>query len=203
MDLGNLTKKLVGSGISLVSIAGVFACGYTFQGSGSILPADVKTVSIRLAENDTTVPGLGPRFTEKLRSRFERYGVVKVLDAGEEADAELITKIDNIDIRTRDVTGNADIALELELIMNVTAELRRRNGQILYRNTVNANETFAGVSDVVVTSNSSFAQGGIGSQTLGSLGSREVSRGQQDQALEDVMDEAARKLYLDAVAAEF
>ncbi len=66
-----------------------------------------------------------------------------------------------------------------------------------------ASETFASTSDVVVTSSSNFSQGGIGSSSLGSLGSREVSRGQQREALSELVEEASRLIYEDAVAADF
>jgi outer membrane lipopolysaccharide assembly protein LptE/RlpB len=179
-------------------------CGYAFQGSGTVLPDDVKTISIRPVENDTTTPGLGPRFGEKIRSRFERYGVVKVVDSTQDADAELITRITGINTRVRDVTSHTDIALEYEVYMTISAELRRRNGQILYLNrALITRGSYGGTSDVVVTSSSAFAQGDIGADTLGGLGSREVSRGQEEQTVENLMDESARKLYLDAVAEEF
>jgi hypothetical protein len=163
----------------------------------------VQTVSIRVAQNDTTEPGLGLKLTEKLISRFERYGVVKVVQTRDEADAELITRVISVNTTTRDVTSD-DIALEQDLTMTISAELRRRNGQVLYRNPgLTTTESFAGTSDVVVTSGSDFQQGGIAAGSLGSLGSREVSRGQQDQVLEELLEETARRLYLDAVAAEF
>lgn len=189
--------------LSLLAAAAA-GCGYGFQGSGSVLPEDVQTISIKIAENNTTEPGLGLRFTEKLRSRFDRYGAVKVVDPDQEADAELITSIKGLENEVRDVTGATDIALELELIVSIRAELRMASGQILYRNdNLRVAETFGSVSDVVVTSSSQFAQGGIGSDTLSTLGSREVSRGQQNQAIEAALEEAARVLYLDAVAADF
>ena len=182
----------------------LFACGYAFQGSGSILPSDIQTVAVKLAENDTTEPGLALKLTEKLISRFERYGQVKLVDKPEEADAVLYTKITSLETRTRDVTSQTDIALEQELTMTISAELRRRNGQVLYRNpSMTTYETFAGTSDVVVTSSSEFQQGGISANTLGSLGAREISRGQQEQVLDELLEETARRLYLDAVAAEF
>ena len=37
------------------------ACGYRLQGSGSVLPNDIKTISIKPVENTTTLSGLGPR----------------------------------------------------------------------------------------------------------------------------------------------
>ncbi len=188
---------------SLLYVCFLIGCGYTLQGSGSVLPSDIKTLSIKIAENNTTEPGLGLQLTEKLRTRFERYGVVRVVDPGEDADANLATTITKVQTRVRNVTGASDISLEQDLYVEVLAELKRKNGQILYRNTVGANSSFAGTSEVVVTGSSSFAQGDIGAQSLNSLGTREVSRGQQQQALDDVFDEVSRKLYLDAVAADF
>ena len=182
----------------------VSGCGYTFQGSGTVLPDDIKSIAIRVAENQTTETGLGLKFTEKLQSRFERYGAVKIVDPDEDADAELITKILSIETNVRDVTSDTDIELEQDITLTIFAELRRSNGQVLYRNPLlKSRESFASVSDVVVTSSSSFAQGGISASTLGSLGSREVSRGQQAAVLDELLDESARQLYLDAVAAEF
>lgn len=179
-------------------------CGYTLQGSGSVLPQDIKSVYIPLADNETTEPGLGQRFTEVLRSRFDRYGVVKVVDRAQDADAILVAKIVNLDSRIRGVKGDTDTALESDLVMTISAELRRKNGQLLYRNgSLQASEEVAGVSDVVVTSSSSFAQGDVGASTLGALGDREVARGQEEQALDDLMEETSRKLYIEAVAADF
>ena len=180
------------------------ACGYAFEGSGSVLPDDVKTIGIWKVRNKTTEPGLSIRFTEKLRSRFERYGALKIIDVEDDPDAILFTAIEQIDNRVRDVTGTNDIALELELIMTISAELITREGRVLYRNeALQALETFGSVSDVVVTTSSQFAQGNVSGETLSNLSSREVARGQQSRVIEDVMEEAARRLYLEAVAEDF
>ena len=190
--------------IFLVALGLFSGCGYQFQGSGSILPDDVKTVAIPIAENSTTEPGLGLRFTEALRSRFDRYGAVSVIEDSADADAVLRAKILGIDYRVRNVTSTTDIELEQELVMIIGAELRHKTGQLLWRNErLQVIESFASTSDVVVTSSAEFSSGNIGSGSLGSLGSREVSRGQQDEALEEVLEEASRKIYLQAVAADF
>jgi outer membrane lipopolysaccharide assembly protein LptE/RlpB len=194
----------VKTSVALIVSLLISGCGYAFQGSGTVLPEDIKTIAIRVSENQTTETGLGYKFTEKLQSRFERYGAVKIVDPDEDADAELITRILNIETSVRDVTSDTDIELEQDIILTVFAELRRRNGQVLYRNpALRTRDSFATVSDVVVTSSSSFAQAGITASSLDSLGSREVSRGAQSAALDDLLDESARQLYLDAVAAEF
>ena len=180
------------------------SCGYSFQGSGSILPPDIKTIAIPLAENDTTEPGLGQRFSESLRTRFDRYGAVKVIEEESEADAVLTARVVNIETNVSDTTSNTDIELESELVLTVSAELRRKSGQLLYRNAaMSISDSAAAVGDVVVTSSSQFAQSNIGSGTLDTLGSREVARGQGSQVIEDLLEEASRRIYLDAVAADF
>lgn len=190
--------------ILLFALLGNCSCGYRLQGSGSILPNDIKTVSIRTTQNNTTISGLGPRFTEKLRSRFERAGIVKILDSGEPADAELVTQILEVSARNREVSGRQNVAVEQDLVLLVSAELKKRNGQILYKNPgLSVSDTFGNVSSNVVTSSSSFAQGNLGANSLGSLSQREVARGQSAETLESLMDEAARKLYLESVASDF
>lgn len=189
--------------ITFLLTLSISGCGYTFQGSGSVLPDDIKSISISRVENETTYSGLAAKFEEKLMSRFERYGVVKILSAGEDADARLVTRIKSLVTNVRETTGD-DIALELEASLVIDAELRRRNGQLLYKNpSLLVSDTYGSVGDVVVTSSADFAQSGIGAGTLGTLGEREVSRGQEEQTLDSLLEEAARKLYLDAVAAEF
>lgn len=180
------------------------SCGYQLQGSSSILPDDVKFVAVLPVVNDTTESDLGPRLQEALELRFERYGVVHVVEEPNEADAVLEARIIDVHTQVRNVTGDTDIALEMELVMSIAAELRRSSGQLLWKNSrLMISDTFENVSDVVVTSSSAFAQSGLAADTFGDLGSREASRAQQEQAYENLLDEAARKIYLSAVAANF
>lgn len=192
---------LLGLSLSAFSLS---SCGYAFQGSGSVLPQDVKTVAIPLSENNTTTPGLGQRFAEALRSRFDRYGAVKVVENESAADAILLSRIDDLETEVKDVTSRTDIEVESELVLKVSVELKKKNGQILYKNTgMSISDNSASIADTVVTSSSQFAQGGIAASTLNSLDTREVARGQRAQAVEDLLDEAARRVYLDAVAPDF
>lgn len=180
------------------------SCGYHLQGSSSVLPPDVKRIAIKPVENLTTEVSLSARLTEALRSRFERYAVVKVVEPNQSRDAELITKIISLDTQTRSTSGNTDIAQELDLIINISAELKRTNGQILYKNPlIQRREPIATSGNLVVTSSSSFAQGSIAAQNLSGLSAREIARGQQEQIIDDMLDEVARSIYLNAVSAEF
>ncbi len=73
-SLGKVCEMLKNSlSIALLALLVLtVACGYRFQGSGSILPKDINTVAIGLVDNETTIPGLGLELTEALRSEFER-----------------------------------------------------------------------------------------------------------------------------------
>ncbi len=180
------------------------SCGYHLQGGSSVLPPDVKRIAIKPVENLTTEAGVSARLKEALRSRFERYAVVDVVESNQSRDAELITKILSLKTETRSTSGNTDIAQELDLIINISAELRRTNGQVLYQNPfIQRREPIATSGDLVVTSSSSFAQGSIAAQNLSGLNAREIARGQQEEILDEMLDEVARTIYLNAVSAEF
>jgi len=184
----------------------VTGCGYQFQGSGSILPTDVKTVAISQAENQTTEPGLALRFSEALRSRFERYGAVQVSSDEGNADAVLKTTIKDVGSRVRNTNGVSDQEVDQELVLTISGELKKRSGQILWKiDGLKVYQSFAGVSGVIVTRSAGFAGSDFSASQLGNLtnNNRELSRGQKQVALNAALDEAARQIYNDAVAEDF
>lgn len=179
-------------------------CGYQFQGGGSILPPDVKRIYVPLAENFSTEPGLSLIVTEAIRDRFERFGVLTVVDERKEADAILKLVILNVKRDTSTTTSNTDTALEVNTSMTIAGELRKTTGGILWRNAgMTVSKPVGTTGSVVVTTSSDFASMGIDSQDLGGLGSREVARGEEQQAFEQLAVEAARKIYEDSVAPDF
>ncbi|MCB0351979.1 MAG: hypothetical protein KDD64_00590 [Bdellovibrionales bacterium] len=179
-------------------------CGYTFRGGESVLPPDVKRVYIPRTENITSEQGLELVLTEALRDEFERYGVLTVVEGNEQADAVLRSKITSVKRETRTVTSNTDTALQLTTVMRVAAELKRKNGTSLWRNkAVVVSKAFGTDQSAVVTTSAEFAGGSIGSSTLSSLDNRELSRGQEQQAFEDLSEQVARRIYSEAVLPEF
>lgn len=180
------------------------ACGYHFQGSSLSLPSDIKKIYVAPVENLTTDSTLTLEFTEALRSRFEAFGALQVVDKREEADAIMAVTVHNLSKETRTVTGTSDIALEQLLRMDYGGKLERRTGQVLWADpSMTVSETFANTSNVVVTSSSQFAQSGISGATLGGLEDRELSRGQERETVSNLVESATRTLYLDSVAADF
>lgn len=180
------------------------ACGYAFVGGGSVLPADVKRIYIPLTENETTEANLARIVTEALQDRFERYGVVEVVDKITEADAVLKTKIISVTKDTKTSTSGTDTALQYDIKMVISAELQRVTGQILWSNrAISAAQTYGATGSVVVTSSADFALSSLSASDLSGMSSREVARSQESEALDAMAEKVARAVYDQAVAPEF
>lgn len=180
------------------------SCGYGFKGSGSVLPPDVRRIKIPLAENNTSEPGLALVLTEALQDHFERYGVVSIVESTRDADAILYTRILDLRRETETVTSRTDTALQLVTIMTIGAQLKRVTGPLLWADpSMSVSKSFGTSSDVVVTSSAGFSGSNLAAGDLSSLDSREISRGQEREALEDLSEKVAQRIYDEAVAEEF
>ncbi|MBN8547824.1 MAG: hypothetical protein J0M12_00765 [Deltaproteobacteria bacterium] len=187
-----------------VIAATLSSCGYTFQGSGSVLPPDVKVIAIPLAQNASSESGMTNVVTEAMQDQFERYGVVQVVDDPNEADAVLKVRIVKVTRNQRTSTSKTDTQLQLDTVLTMAAELRRVTGQVLWRdNNISVTKAFGTTSGVVVTTSPDFASGTLGASDLNNLDDREISRGQEQDALRSLAQEAAQQVYNSAVAPDF
>lgn len=197
-------SQLFFAAMLFLSFSQVTGCGYAFTGAGSVLPPDVKKVYIPLAENNSTELGLADVVTEALREQFDSYGVVTVVDSQNDADAVLRTTITSVKRATRSTTSNTDAALQLDTRLALSAELVRVTGPVLWRDSdITVTKSFGGDRSVVITSSSDFASGSIGAADIATLDPREVARGQEQEVLNTLAEDAARKIYDDAVAPDF
>ncbi|MEY4668346.1 MAG: hypothetical protein RL518_1045 [Pseudomonadota bacterium] len=188
---------------TLVVLTGT-GCGYTLRGSGSVLPADVKNIYIPRVENGSTELGLADVVTDALRDEFDSYGTVSVVEKQGEADAILKVRIVDVKNTTGTVNAATNTALQMDTTMFLGGELRRTTGQILWReNNLKVTKEYAANQSVVVTTSPDFASGSISASDLASLSSRDISRGQEAQALNDLASNAARMIYDKSVAPDF
>lgn len=182
----------------------LLACGYTFRGSESALPPDVKKIYIPQVENNSTKLGLSKILTDAIRDEFDSYGTVSVVDSQNEADAVLKVRILSVLENTGSTRSGSNTALQMQTTIALAGELRRITGPVLWRDgAIRATQTFGADSSVVVTSSLDFAGGPSGAGDLAGLSSREVSRGQEADALNALAADAARQLYDKAVAPDF
>ena len=198
------SRFLVFLAFGLLAICQLSGCGYAFQGSGTILPPDVKLVYIPIVENNSTEPGLAVALTEALQERFSRFGVVKVTESRELADAILEVVIQDVRRTTNTVTANTEVSQQQDTQMTVSGTLRRTSGVMLWRNDRMAvSRGFGGTQSTVVTTSSDFAGSGLSGDDLSGLSAREVSRGQEQQALDQLIETVAARIYDESVAPDF
>ena len=189
--------------VTFITLMGT-GCGYTLRGSGTVLPADVKNIYIPRVENGSTELGLADVVTDALRDEFDSYGTVSVVEKQGEADAILKVRIIDVKNTTSTVNAATNTSLQMDTTMLLGGELRRTTGQILWReNTLKVTKEYAANQSVVVTTSPDFASGSISASDLASLSSRDISRGQEAQALNDLANNAARMIYDKSVAPDF
>jgi hypothetical protein len=196
--------KIIRSSLAMAACLALLGCGYVFEGGGSVLPADISKIYIPLVQNNTTEAGLTTTVTEALRDRFERYGVVTVVDDISQADAVLKARILRVRRATGTVTSQTDTALQLDTTIVLAGELRRVTGPVLWSNpSISVSKPIATASSAVVTSSSAFANSPLSAENLNRLGSRDVSRAQDQQMFELLADQAALQIYSEAVTPDF
>ncbi len=182
----------------------ISGCGYTFQGSGTVLPPEIRKIYIPRVQNLSTESSLTNLMTESLRDRFDRYGVVQVVDTIGEADAVLNTKVLQVKRGLRTTTGATDTASQLDTILYVSSELKKVTGETLWKApNIQVSKSFGTVSSAIVTSSSDFAGSTLNAGDLSQFNTRELSRGQEQEALTNLADLAAKKIYDNSVAPDF
>ena len=182
----------------------IVGCGYTFRGSGTSLPPAVKSIFIADTVNLSSESGLTSLVTDALRTEFDRYGAVSVRDDEQMADAVLTSKIIEVRRDSTAVTSRTDIGIQFDTALVIDAELKQRNGPVLWRaNRITISRLSASNSDLVVTSSSDFVGGNLDSSDLGQLSTREVARGQDELVLQGLAEQFAKRAYQEAVAPEF
>lgn len=180
------------------------ACGYSFQGSGSILPPDVKKVYIPMADNLSPEVSLTMILTEAMRDRFDRFGVLTVVDEQRDADAVLKMTILALKRDTAATATGTNAQLKQNATITIGGELKKTTGEVLWRNTgITLSRAFGSTSGVVPTSSADFASAGPSAADLASLGNREVSRGQEKQTFEAIANDVAIRVYDEAVTPDF
>ena len=188
----------------LIFLTCLFGCGYQFSGSGSVLPPDIKTVYIPAVQNKTSEAILTNYLTEALREEFDRYGAVSVVESAKEADALLEAQVVKLESTNQSVSSGTDVALQKAALMTVGAQLRRKNGVALWRDSkIETSQAFGVTGDVVVTSSADFASSALSGADLGQLSDLEVSRGQEQQTYLNLAQATAKRIYEYAVLPDF
>jgi len=142
--------------------------------------------------------------TEALRDRFDRGGVITLVDSIDDADAVLTASIKRVDGGAVTSTSTTNQALQVNNTLLLSAELRRLNGQILWNNpSLVVNRYSAATRSAVQTSTGDFASTGLLASDVIGLNDREVARSQQQSVYGPLVDEAARRVFEESVGPDF
>jgi hypothetical protein len=171
----------------------VVGCGYGLS-EGVNLPANSRTISIRLFRNHSREPGLEVRLRQAVEDEFRRRGRLQVVDKG----ADLVLTGDIRAFTSIPVASDtADAALQYQAVMQIAIRLvERTSGKVVYRTRgFTQTQDFGAVNSVVVTSSPSFQRGTIDARDLAQMTSVQLGEARRRDATRDLLDRAAREVY--------
>jgi Lipopolysaccharide-assembly len=202
-------RKSLSSGALVALLCGwlpafLCGCGYTLAGSTTSLPKDVKAIFIPLVRNQTVEPTLTSLMTEALQDQVGQYGTIDIVDSANQSDAIFDIQLARLKRMVNTTTGDTDTSLQQSVSVVLNAQLRRTNGQILWRaENMEISQSYAATSSAVIATSPNVAGGNLGTADIAGLNSRELARGQEANALSQIATSAAKKLYDLAIAADF
>lgn len=180
--------------VAVMSVV-ISGCGYGFAGSGSRLPAEIRTVSFGPVANGTREVGLEKLFLEAMEDEIALRGRLEIVPSGQ-GDAVFSGTL--VHYETRPVAFNSrDEALQYQAVLTLDLELRRRaDSKLLWRTrNYRAVEDYSAVPGVVVTSSSRFQRQTLNPDDLGLFTDIQLSEGQRREANERLLEELSREAY--------
>jgi hypothetical protein len=119
---------------ALVAGVGGAGCGYALAGTGSFLPAYIKTIGVPEFANRTTVFNLETLLTQKVRAEFIGRGRYEILPEAGDVDALLTGEVASVSIVPASFT-NQQLASRYVITMAARVELRDlRENRVIWEN---------------------------------------------------------------------
>jgi hypothetical protein len=186
---------------ALAIAALALGCGYRLAGTGPYVPPAARTISIELFTNRTRERGLEVALQRAIAEEFRRRGALEVVPNGQ-GDLVLtgtIRRLTSIPIATS-ATGEA---LEFQGYLLVNVKLTERTtGRVIFHNRDLAETTdFGAVSGVVVAASPRFQEDTINARDLALLTNVQIGEARRRTALEELLEQVARSVHLQAVEA--
>jgi outer membrane lipopolysaccharide assembly protein LptE/RlpB len=169
-------------------------CGYSLVRADAV-PADVKTIAVRVEAPDRVDPLVADALAREVRRVIRWGGRFRPVDS-ENADAVLVLRVTN-DRQRAIAFDKFDEVLDYQRTISVDAELKRGEGTLLWSGSrIAATRGQAAVEGAVVTSSSSF-QGGDTSRRadLGRFDTVQLGEERKAAAREAVLRDLADAVY--------
>lgn len=182
--------------VALMCASGLLAaCGYRLAGSRLVIAEDVQTVAVRALDNRSRELGLGKMLAFAVEREIHRRGLLRLAAREEDADAVLTGTVRELDVWP--VAFDAkDEALRYQAELSVDAELRRRDGRVVWRaRDLRAVDEYSVAVRVVVASSSRFQQGTLDRADLQQLTDIQLAETERRITIERMLDAVARDLH--------
>jgi len=173
-------------------------CGYRLAGTANV-PEEARTIRIRVFRNHTRENGLDVRLHRAMEDEFRRHGRLEVVSDGD-GDLELsgdIRRFSSIPV----AFSATDEAVQYQGVIHLAMRLvERRSGKVLYETKLlQETQDFGAVSGVVITSSPHFQRGTINARDLSNLTNVQIGEARRRDALRELIDQAARDIYLQSM----
>jgi hypothetical protein len=188
--------------LATLAIAALVAgCGYGLAGTGTNVPATARSVSIELFQNNSREKGLEVELQRAIEREFLRRGRLEVATGGG-GDLVLTGSIRRFWSVPVAFSGTLD-AVEFQSNLLVSVKLtEREGGRVLYQNAALLETTdFAAQSGTVVTASPRFQDDTINARDLIDLSNVQLGESRRRAALQDLLGQVGRDVYLYAVEA--
>lgn len=179
-----------------LALAAVAACGYGLANRNAELPAEARTISIRLFGNHTRENGLEVHLRRALEDEFRRHGVLRVVP---DPDGDLVLNGDIRRFASVPVAfSGTDVAVQYQGVMQVSLRVTERASKRVVHETklLQASQDFGAVSDVVVTTSPHFQRGTLNARDLPNLTGVQLAEARRNEALRELLDQVAHDVYL-------
>lgn len=169
-------------------------CGYTLVRADAV-PADVRTIAVKVELPERSDPLLGDALAREMRRVIRWAGRYRPVETGS-ADAVLVLKVTNDRLRAV-AFDEYDEVLNYQRTVSVDAELKRGEGTLLWTGgRIAATRGQAAVEGAVVTSSSSFQGGDTSNRNdLARFDTVQLGEERKTAALEMVLRDLTEAVY--------
>jgi hypothetical protein len=172
------------------------ACGYTFAGTQTAVPGDIRSISVGQFDNRSRQEGLEKSLAFAFEREFYERGTLPVREDPSQGDGILTGTIR--DFKTRPVSFDAnDEALQYEAELTLDVTLRRQtDGKVLWQGSrLQAFEQYSVSRQTVVPSSSQFQQGTLDFANLAQLSDIQLAETEKRLAIDRMVRAIVRDVH--------
>jgi hypothetical protein len=180
----------------LTLLCAPLGCGYHLAGSQTIIPGDIRSVSVGKFENLSRQEGLEKTLAFAFEREFYERGTLPVLEDPTQGDGLLTGTIREFRIRPVSFDQNEEaLQYEAELTLDVTLR-RQADGKVLWKGSrLHSYEEYSVNTNTVVPSSSQFQQGTLDFNNLAELSDIQLAETEKRLAIDRMVRAIVRDVH--------